>query len=298
MAKKLLFKLEITPALRKLQALSKTLVTTRALGAYRSVFKGKGLEFAGYRPYSQDDDASLIDWKASIRTGEILIKEYVEARDINVFFILASSASMLFGSIEKLKIEYAIELVSAMANAILEVGDNVGIALISNKVITKIYPEKGRQQIYNITRLLVNPDNYGGRFMFKVATEFALHYLKESTVLIIVSDFIYLDKDWEYSLKLLTKKFDVIGIMTRDPRDRTLPEDAGEIVIADPHSNKTLLVDPAIIKPAYEKMIREQELEIEHIFHKNVADFIDISTDKSFVQPVLTLFRERALRWK
>lgn len=298
MAKKLLFKLEIAPALRKLEVLSKALINTNVLGAYKSVFKGRGLEFAGYRQYTPDDDASLIDWKASARTGETLIKEYVEERDINIFFILDSSASMLFGSIDKLKIEYAIELVASLANAVLEVGDNVGIVLVSDDVIAKIYPQGGKQQLYNITKLIVNPDIYGGRFRFKIASDFALNYLKESSVLIFVSDFIYLEKDWEESLKLITKKFDVIGIMVRDQRDRTLPEGSGEIVIADPHSTKTLLIDPKLLKNAYESMIKKQEIEIEKAFHRNEADFLNISTDKPFVKPILNLFKERAIRWK
>ena len=227
-----------------------------------------------------------------------MVREYVEQRDINVFFILDASANMLFGSVKKLKIEYAIELVTAMANAILGVGDNVGIALINDKFIAKIYPQKGRQQIYNITRLMINHDNYGGHFRFKAAAEFALHYLKGFNILVIVSDFFNLDKNWEESLKLIAKKFDVVGIMVRDPRDRTFPEDAGEIVIGDPHSNKTLLIEPALIKGAYEKIIKDQELEIEHKFHKNMADFVNIPTDKSFVEPILTLFKERALKWR
>ena len=298
MAKKLLFKLEIAPALRKLEVLSKSLINTNVLGAYKSVFKGRGLEFAGYRGYTPNDDSLLIDWKASARTGELLLKEYIEERDINIFFILDASSSMLFGSIDKLKIEYAIELVASLSNAVLEAGDNVGIALVNDKVIAKIYPSGGKQQLYNITKLIIDPDLYEGRFKFNIASNFALNYLKESSVLIIVSDFISLDKGWEERLKLLSKKFDVIGIMVRDQRDKTLPKESGEIVIGDPHSNETLLIDPKMIKNAYESIIKKQEIEIEKTFHKNSADFVNLSTDKPFIKPILNLFKERAIKWK
>ena len=56
---------------------------------YRSVFRGKGLEFDSYRLYSDGDDASLIDWKASLRANEMLSKQYIEERDLNVYFLVS-----------------------------------------------------------------------------------------------------------------------------------------------------------------------------------------------------------------
>ena len=103
------FKVDIVPALKRLEILSKGLTSSSAIGAYRSVFKGKGLEFSGYRQYSLEDDASLIDWKASARTDQILIKEYVEERNVDVFFLVDCSSSMLFGSSNKLKAEYQLQ---------------------------------------------------------------------------------------------------------------------------------------------------------------------------------------------
>ena len=68
----------------------KSPVKAGAMGRYKSVFKGKGIEFDGFRAYSEnDDDASLIDWKASIRANEMLIREFVEERNMNIFFLVA-----------------------------------------------------------------------------------------------------------------------------------------------------------------------------------------------------------------
>ena len=86
--------------------------------------------------------------------------------------------------------------------------------------------------------------------------------------------------------------------MIRDPRDKTMPEDVGEVYVQDPNSEKTLLVEPALIKQAYEHNVREQENRIRIAFLKNNIDFAEILTDKSFVKPIVGLFLKRTLKWK
>ena len=86
--------------------------------------------------------------------------------------------------------------------------------------------------------------------------------------------------------------------MVRDPRDKTLPVDAGQVVIEDPYSKQTLLIEPELIKDIYEEEIKKQENEIKELFLKNRSDFISLTTDKSFMKPVLNLFRERSLKWR
>ena len=298
MTKKKFFKVDLVPALRRLEILAKGLISSTIVGGYRSVFKGKGLEFNEYRDYSEGDDASIIDWKASAKTGDILVRQYIEERDVDVFFLLDTSSNMLFGSTDKLKAEYMIELVASLSHAVLEAGDNVGMGLFTDRIIQKLAPSRNKEQFYLITKKLLEAEYYGGKFDFTQACKFALSYLRESTVLIIVSDFSNLlnnPANEEY-LKLITKKFDVISIMIRDPRDREMPENVGQVVLQDPITNKTLVVEPELIKQAYENYIKEQENKIRELFSKQRANFIDIQTDKSFVKPLVSLFRARASR--
>ncbi len=76
----------IPQAIRELEVAIKSLVFTRIVGRYRSIFRGRGLEFDRYSPYTEMDDASRIDWKASVRTNDLLMKEYVEERNLQIFF--------------------------------------------------------------------------------------------------------------------------------------------------------------------------------------------------------------------
>ena len=69
--------LNLTPKLKKLDVNSRRDVLAMSMqGDWSTTFKGRGIEFAGFRAYQYGDDASLIDWKASLRSKEILIKEF------------------------------------------------------------------------------------------------------------------------------------------------------------------------------------------------------------------------------
>ncbi len=296
--KKRFFKVDLTPAINRLQIISKGLVNTKLIGNYLSVFKGRGLEFAEYTPYTPNYDSKLIDWKATARTGDLLMREYTEERDVNVFFLIDASDNMLFGSTEKLKIEYALEVIAGLSHAALESGDRVGFALASDKIVKKLAPNKGKKQFYILSKELLNAEDYGGSLNFKEAVNFVLNFLKESTVLIIVSDFANFKQEYESDLKLIAKRFDTIGIMIKDPRDRTLPEDSGQVTISNIKGTKTMVVESKLVKEAYEYDVKLEEKRIKDLFFRVGADFVDMQTDESYARPLINLFRARALRWK
>jgi uncharacterized protein (DUF58 family) len=206
---------------------------------------------------------------------------------------------MLFGSTNKLKAEYNIELTCSLAHAILEAGDNVGLVLFSDTAKQKLLPTRGFNQYYKISKLLLDPENYGGNFDLENATKFVFNYLKTAGIIVIISDFLNWNDKWKDFIKLLSKKFDLMCIMIRDPRDKTMPNDVGEVVISDPKTGKTMIIEPELIKESYEKVMKEQEDNIKKIFLESNIDFVDISTDKPFINEIINLFiRRSSRRWQ
>jgi hypothetical protein len=140
-------------------------------------------------------------------------------------------------------------------------------------------------------------DLYGDGYNLSNALDFLMRYLKKRSLIIIISDFIGLDTEWEKHLQIICKKFDVIGIMIRDPRDRYLPDNAGEIILGDSISNRQLLIDPKEIKQQYEEYVRQQEDYIKSVFVKNDIDFLTLETDQDFIPELIKLFKFRERRW-
>ncbi|HLC32657.1 MAG TPA: DUF58 domain-containing protein [Candidatus Nanoarchaeia archaeon] len=273
-------------------------VATKYLGSYKSVFKGNGLEFEGYRKYSQDDDASRIDWKASRRVNQFMVREYTEERNLDVFFLIDVSNGMLLGAQPKLKCEYIAEVVSALSRYILASGDNVGFALFNTNIVTFQLPRTGETVHSELIHALSNVGFYGGGSNVSSALSFALKLISEGSLVILLSDFINMPASWSEFCALAGQKFSFIGMLVRDPIDRELPEGKGQVALADPYSNQTVLVDIASLKHAYAQENKAQEERLLYEFNVHGGDFVILQTNQSFIGPISRMFTERMERWR
>lgn len=289
---------DVTQAVTQFELAIKKMVLTRIIGHYQSIFRGKGLEFDRYTSYTPMDDASRIDWKASARANDIIMREYVEERDLQIFFLIDVSSSMVFGSTSRLKNEYTLEMAASLANYILKEGDRVGFALFNDKIIVEKNPVAGSKQMHVLVNSLLDPNIYSGNFDLDAALKSVIGRIPDSVALVMIfSDFIG-PRNWEKSLRVLGQKFETICVMVSDPRDRNLPSSSQQIILEDPYSGKTLLVDPALIRDSYEKYAKAQLQQTQDMFMRAKADFVVIPTEKSFIGPLIEFFKKRAKKWR
>lgn len=262
---------------------------------YKSLFRGKGLEFESYRNFEPGDDASMIDWKASLRGDKLLAKKYIEERDLNVYFLVDVSSSMLFGSGDKLKAEYAAECCAALGHLILESGDNVGLIMFHEKIEKYIPAKSGRNQFNLIFKTLADPEEYGGNFDLEKAVKFALDFIKtDYNVIVIVSDFIGLKKNAKKSLKLLTSRFETLGIMTRDLMDENLPKLSYQFSISDPYSGRRMVLDPKMAADIYKKSAIKQKEGVRDLFRDCDIDILELNLGETFYSPLANFLRSRS----
>lgn len=288
---------DLSPGLRKLDVYSRRDILSRTMeGEWATAFKGRGIEFAGFREYAYGDDASLIDWKASLRAKSTLIREFEDFKNFTVFFLFDVSDSMLFSSHSKLKCEYAAEMIYALADAINKSGDAVGLAMFNSSFVNRIAPNIGAEVIHNIKSNLLNRFNYGGDFDLKKTLLMTRSFLQGKAVIIIVSDFIGMAEGWERYIQMLSNEFELIGMMIRDPRDSELPDSGGQLMVKDPYSGKNLYVDSGQYKDIYKQWVEHREDYIKNVFRKNRGDFIKIETDKDYMKPVIHFFQSRSRR--
>lgn len=59
-------------------------------GSYKSIYTGNGLDFENLREYIPGDNIRDIDWKASARSRNLLIKQYIAEKKHNVLFVFDS----------------------------------------------------------------------------------------------------------------------------------------------------------------------------------------------------------------
>jgi hypothetical protein len=288
---------DLLPLIHKLEAVLKRGLSREILaGSYQSVFKGKGLEFVGFREFTPADDAMQIDWKASLKAHKLMVRVLQEERDLTVFFLFDVSDSMLFSSHKKLKCEYAAELIGTMAYAMQSVGDNVGMAMFTDKMVNVILPSTGRNQFYNMVRTLSDPLVYGGKFNLDTALTFLMNtgFLKPGSIVFVVSDFIGLKQGWEKNMKLAGLKYDLTAVVIRDPVDMRMPEVEGEIQLSDPYTTKNQrLISPLDAKRMYEAEAKNQIERLRKELIKTRSDILYLETTEDFTSAIFNFFRQR-----
>ncbi len=287
--------INLTRIINQLSINIKKIVQSKLVGRYKSVFKGKGLEFEDFRDYTPEDDYYRIDWKASQKANKLLVRDYVEERRIKVYFIVDTSESMLFGSTEKLKHEYAADVAALLGYIALNSGDAFGFAFFNEKIIKFVKPVTGKRQFFIFLKELSDSKNYGGKFDIEGSLQHLFNLIEERSLVVILSDFLGVKRNFEKVIRLYGKKFDTIAIMIKDPRDEKL-ENVGEIVLQDPYSNRTLLIDTKVLNKKYEAYAKREEESIKDIFSKNDIDFVKLVTNKPFLSSLIALFKRRGSR--
>jgi len=283
--------LDIAGAVSDLETLLKRVLPKNIM--YQIVL-GKGLEFDGYRDYTQTDDANLIDWKASVRGKKILIRKYIEERDLKFIFLIDVSDNMVFGSTEKLKCEYAAELASALSHLILINGDRFGFILYNDKIVSRRLPELGNKQFEIFVNELANPLIYNGSSNLNNILDSLPDSLDRNTSMIfIISDFVKFDETYQKNLEALASLFEIVAVIVRDPLDNHLPIMDKELVIENPETKEKLLINPKIAARIYEENAFKQLSLVKKIFQNNNIDFLELSTEKSFAEEFAIFLKER-----
>lgn len=283
--------LDIAGAVSELETLLKRVLPKNIM--YQIVL-GKGLEFDGYRDYTQNDDASLIDWKASVRGKKTLIRKYIEERDLKFIFLVDVSDNMVFGSTEKLKCEYAAELAAALSHLILVNGDRFGFILYNDTIVSRRVPELGNKQFEIFVSELSNPLLYsGGSNLDNVLSNLPDTLDKNTSMIFIISDFIKFDETYKKNLEALASLFEIVAVIVRDPLDNHLPMIDNELVIENPETKEKLLINPKIAAKIYEENAFKQLSLVKKIFQNNNIDFLELSTEKYFAEEFAIFLKER-----
>lgn len=264
---------------------------------YKTVFRGRGLEFDSYRNVEPDDDAMMIDWKASLRADKLLAKQYIEERNLDIFFLVDVSNSMLFGSSGKSKAEYAAEVVAALSHLIINSDDNIGLMMFSDKIVKFLPPSKSRNQFALFVKYLSDSNLYGGGLSFSNVVNSALNSIKsKASAVILVSDFLHIKPELAREFKLLGTKFETFALMIRDPADENLPDVNKMLVLQHPYYKRQMVIDPNVAAEKYRKNAMEQKNFIKNLFKQTGIDILELNTKEEFVMPLVSFLKKRAGR--
>ncbi|MCB5249963.1 MAG: DUF58 domain-containing protein [Candidatus Cloacimonadales bacterium] len=286
---------EILKKIRKIEITTRALVNEVFSGEYHSMFKGHGLEFAEVREYQEGDSYKEIDWMVTARMGKPHIKKFNETRELNVFFLVDKSASSLYGTYNNIKSDIIAEITALLSFSALSNNDKVGLILFSDQIEQYSPPRKGKRNALKILRdiLYYKSDNKGTKI--EKATEFVWKISKKRSIIFIISDFY--DEGYEHSLRILSRKHDVVAFRIVDPSEITIP-DAGIMHMQDPETGKKITVNTSSkrFRENFHSYMNQQSLDLEKNFKKMKIDLLTIKTNEDYIPNLIKFFKNRVKR--
>jgi len=286
---------EIIRKIRRIEITTSRLVTDFLSGQYRSVFKGRGIEFDEVREYLPGDEIRSIDWNVTARMGHPYVKKYVEERQLTVMILLDLSGSSYFGTVKRLKRELAAEVCSVLAFSAIQHNDRVGLLVFTDRIEKFIPPRKGLQHVLRVIReaLYFKPKGIGTDI--SGALEYLNSVMTRRAVTFIVSDFFA--SDFKKPLSIANKKHDCIAVTITDPREIGLPN-VGIVELFDVEKGTHLLVDTSSskLRENYGAKSSQRIKGRSKTFGSINVDHIDVRTDRPYIDEFVKFFRSRERR--
>ena len=217
---------DILKKIRHLELKMRGMVAETFSGQYRSVFKGRGINFEEVRQYQPGDEVRSIDWNVTAKFSEIhgdaYVKKFTEERELTVMLVVDVSASGDFGSVHLSKRELAAEVACLFAFSAIRNNDKVGLILFSDHVELFIPPKKGRLHTLRLIREILYFEPKGRGTQPAAALNYMNQVLHRRSVVFLISDF--QAPDFSRELSVSSRRHDLIAIPIIDPREEELPD--------------------------------------------------------------------------
>lgn len=261
-------------------------------GAYRSRFRGRGVDFLESRNYQPGDDIRNMDWRVTARTGKPHTKVFQEERERPVLVVLDAGPSLFFGTRRRLKSVAAGQMAAAVAWSAVRRGDRIGGFLFAPGRHRELRPAGGRRGAMRMIQGLVDwlepgPMNGINHEPMSAALERVRHAVRPGSLVIVISDFFSLDEECNQHLSRLRQHNDLIGCQVLDAAEHQLP--LGRYPITDGENAAVLDMAHRDSRNRYESMGLKHLNAPRRLFQKHQCGWLVLNTDDD---PVDVLGRE------
>src|SRR5215217_8639214 len=123
-------------------------------GVHRSLFRGHGLNFAGYREYQYGDDIRMVDWNVTARQNRPMLKLFEQEHATAMMLVLDASASMTGPHPDKWEAAAALAVLFAFVGA--RDGERLGLVVTGEKGVA-FSPRRGFAHASRVAHRLERP---------------------------------------------------------------------------------------------------------------------------------------------
>jgi uncharacterized protein (DUF58 family) len=288
---------DILSKVQRIQIVANRTVNDLFAGQYKSVFRGRGMEFDEVREYQPGDDVRTIDWNVTARAGTPFIKRFCEERELTVLFLVDVSASGAFGSGSRSKLDLVVEVAALLMFSALKNNDKVGLLTFSDTVVDYFPPRKGKSNVLFLIRELVSADPVARETNLEAALEFLSRVEKRRAVAFLISDF--LAPQARRAMAVANRRHDLVAITVADPREHVLP-DVGFISLVDAETGQVVELDTRHprVRSLFETRTADRSRKLSEELKKVGVDELPIRTDEDYLTSLRRFFRMREKRFR
>jgi uncharacterized protein (DUF58 family) len=135
-----------------LRAVARPLETEASVGDEVARAKGEGIELAELRPFVVGDDLWRINWRATARTGELVVNQFHPERNTTVVLLLDVLTDLQ--SIRGAPLDQCVQAASALAERYLARRDRVGLLAVGSG-LRWLRSGSGATQVHRIADTLL-----------------------------------------------------------------------------------------------------------------------------------------------
>lgn len=200
---------EFLRRLETLELVSKKIRAGRMKGDRLSKRKGRGSEFADFRPYTVGDDLRFLDWNLYGRLDRLFLRLFLEEEDLNVHLVLDTSLSMDYGTPSKFR--YAKQVAAALGFVGLANLDRVIVHTVGGRSSMRSPLYRGRPSLWRMVKFLDELTPEGAGDLNQALRTLSLRATGRGVV-VLLSDF--LDKGgYEEGFRyLLARNMDIYAV--------------------------------------------------------------------------------------
>lgn len=220
---------EFLRRLESLELVSRKMLAGRMKGDRLSKKKGRGSEFADFRPYTVGDDLRFLDWNLFGRLDRLFLRLFLEEEDLNVYVLIDNTRSMDYGAPTKLR--YAKQVAAALGFVGLANLDRVTVEFAGGSTPTRSPAYRGRPSLWRMMKFLDDAAPVEGGDLNRALRGFSLRATGQG-VAVVLSDF--MDKGgYEEGLRYLAARpLDVYAIQVL-AQEEVEPPYAGDLKLTD-----------------------------------------------------------------
>lgn len=264
-------------------------------GTYKSIYKGSGLNFEDLREYVPGDNVRDIDWKASSRSRNLLVKRYIAEKKHNVMLVFDTGK----------EIDGQTSTHDSKKDVLTTVGGTIGyIAARNGDNVGALWNRNGKLQFFglkgglnNLERILACYDRE--RFdEYESDLDKSLNYLckyfRRRMIVIVMTDIAGTLKISETTMRRITQQHDLLFAQATDAS--ITDKDAFSIRVGS--YIPEFIASSKRIKKCEEKIRQEIREENERKLKRSHVVSVEIGSDEEVVDKVIELLEKHKYAYK